>query len=254
MRTLLKLLLVSASCCIGAPGDTPIRYHTELARDLRAFSREQIAILEKLNRADENYLPRLKSLIVPDTWVADELDYSPLPRMVDWAAVYAKYIVVHLPSQVFGAYEYGRLVRWGPVSSGRAKHPTPSGLFHLNWHARRRTSTDNDDWDLEWYFNFHNFRGLAFHEYALPGRPASHACVRLLRRDAVWMYSWGEGWKLSDDGQDVLEYGTPVLILGAYDFGAPKPWMGPAWWLTPVLLPTVDPVSVTSAAPPTPVD
>lgn len=241
MRTFLKLLLLSASCCTGAPGDAPIKYHTELGPDLGVFSREQIAILEKLNRADVNYLPRLKSLIVPDTWVADDLGYSPLPHLVDWAAVYAKYIVVHLPSQVFGAYEYGRLVRWGPISSGRAAHPTPSGLFHLNWHARRRTSTDNEEWDLQWYFNFRSFRGLAFHEYALPGHPASHACVRLLRRDAVWMYSWGEGWTLSDDGQEVLEHGTPVLMLGAYDFGAPKPWTDPAWWLTPVPLPTRDP-------------
>jgi hypothetical protein len=57
---------------------------------------------------------------------------SPLPSAIEWAKVYGKYIVVHLPSQVFGAYENGHLVRWGPVSSGRAAHPTPSGLFHLN--------------------------------------------------------------------------------------------------------------------------
>ena len=238
------------SCCIGAAGDAQVKYHTQFAADLRGFSREQIAILEKLNRADAVHLARLKSLIVPDTWVADELDYSPLPRVIDWARVYGKFIVVHLPSQVFGAYEQGHLVRWGPISSGRAEHLTPSGLFHLNWRARRRTSTDSAEWDLEWYFNFHNFRGLAFHEYALPGRPASHACLRLLRRDAVWIFNWGEGWVLRDDGQNVASFGTPVLIVGAYDFSAPKPWSDPAWWLTPVVLPPANPMPLDTS--PTP--
>jgi hypothetical protein len=116
-------------------------------------------------------------------------------------------------------------------------------LFHLNWRARRRTSTDNAEWDLEWYFNFHNSRGLAFHEYALPGRPASHACLRLLQRDAAWICNWGDGWVLSQDGQNVLSFGTPVLILGAYDFSAPKPWMDPESWLSPVALPPMDPTS-----------
>jgi hypothetical protein len=121
-------------------------------------------------------------------------------------------------------------------------------LFHLNWRARRRTSTDNAEWDLEWYFNFHNFRGRALHEYALPGRPASHACLRLLQRDAVWIYNWGEGWVLSPDGQNVLRFGTPILTLGAYDFSAPKPWMDPAWWLTPVALPSMDPMPPATSA------
>jgi hypothetical protein len=106
------LLALSASCCIRAAGDGPVAYHIEFGPDLRAFSRQQIAILEKVNRADMNYLGRLMSLMVPDTWVADELDYSPLPRAIEWAKVYGKYIVVHLPSQVFGAYENGHLVRW----------------------------------------------------------------------------------------------------------------------------------------------
>lgn len=248
MRVVLASFLLTASWCVGSPRFEPVKYHTELGPDLRGFSRAQIAILEKLNRADVKHLGRLTPLIVPNTWVPDELAYSPLPPVLEWAADYGKYIVVHLPSQVFGAYEQGHLVRWGPVSSGRSAHPTPAGLFHLNWRARQRTSTDNAEWELEWYFNFHNFRGLAFHEYALPGRPASHACIRLLRRDAIFIYNWGQGWVLSDDGQRVLSFGTPVLIVGEYDFSAPEPWTDPAWWLNPVVLPQTDPTApVTSA-------
>jgi hypothetical protein len=77
------------------------------------------------------------------------------------------------------------------------------------------------------YFNFDNDRGLAFHQFALPGRPASHACVRLLERDARWLYSWGRGWILGSGGQNVVTPGTPVLIYGAYGFGDRPPWRVP---------------------------
>ena len=78
---------------------------------------------------------------------------------------------------------------------------------------------------MEWYFNFHNERGLALHQYALPGRPASHACIRLLERDARWIYEWGEGWELDARGQEVVVPGTPLWILGRYDFERPSPWL-----------------------------
>jgi hypothetical protein len=77
---------------------------------------------------------------------------------------------------------------------------------------------------MPWYFNFQNQRGLSLHEYALPGLPASHACVRLLERDARWLYDWGGGWTLDERGWTVLEHGTPLLIVGCYDFDRPPPW------------------------------
>jgi len=126
-------------------------------------------------------------------------------------------------AQAFAAYEQGRLLRWGPVSSGRRAYPTPSGLFHLNWRSRGRHSSVNPQWYMEWYFNFDNVRGFALHSYTLPGYPASHACVRLLERDAIWIYEWGDGWTLGKRGQ-VLERGTPLLIVGQYGFDAQPPW------------------------------
>jgi hypothetical protein len=66
-----------------------------------------------------------------------------LPDSWAWAATHAKALLVHQPMQVFGAYELGRLVRWGPVSTGRAETATPRGLFHLTWKAKARRSTDN---------------------------------------------------------------------------------------------------------------
>ena len=115
--------------------------------------------------------------------------------------------------QVFGAYETGRLAYWGPVSTGRAETPTPSGLFHLTWKAKSRRSTDNAEWILNWYFNFINSRGVSFHEFELPGRPASHACVRLLPRDAQWLYALGRAGRLSADQRQ---------IVGGDDDGGPQ--------------------------------
>ena len=189
------------------------------------FTPEELALLEKLNRRDVEHLARADALVVPAEWLPDELAYSPLPAAVPGLALDPKALVVDLPSQVFGAYELGRLVRWGPISSGRQKVPTPAGLFHLNWRSPARRSTDDPDWFMRWYFNFDNRRGLAFHELELPGRPASHACVRLLPRDAAWLYGWGEGWTLDERRRTVVQPGTPVWIFGRYDFAAPPPWL-----------------------------
>ncbi|MBM5811976.1 MAG: L,D-transpeptidase [Gammaproteobacteria bacterium] len=197
-------------------------------RELRArFDARQIGILEQLNRRDLSYLARLREIIVPQTWPDDELAYSPLPRQYAWAAAYPKALVVHQPWQVFGAYEHGALVRWGALSSGRRSAPTPAGLFHLNWRSPGRCSTVCRDWYMPWYWNFDNQRGLALHQFTLPGHPASHACIRLLERDARWLFDWGEGWQLDPTGRTVLRPGTPVFVVGEYDFDAPPPWRSP---------------------------
>lgn len=207
-----------------------------LREDLRRqLGPDRLALVEKLNRADAAHLRRLPVLVIPASG-DDELRHSPLPLTYGWAGGYPKAIVVHLPSQVFGAYERGSLVRWGPVSSGRPTDLTPAGLFELTWKSRGHRSSVDPDWFMRWYFNFHRKRGLAFHQHPLPGRPASHACVRLLDRDARWLFEWGEGQGLDKRG-NVVTPGTPVLILGQYDFDAPPPWHSLDWLAQGVSLP-----------------
>ena len=186
----------------------------------KRFTPEQMALLEKLNRADVAHLPRMRQLVIPERLDLDELEYSPLPRLYPSAAQTPKAIVVHLPGQVFGAYEYGKLVRWGPISSGSDKMPTPEGFHHLNWKSKGRTSTEDPTWYMKWYFNFQNTEGRALHALEMPGYPASHSCIRMLERDAMWLYGWGEPWKLDPTGVTVVEYGTPVFLVGQYDFNS----------------------------------
>lgn len=215
----------SEAAAIEQTDPKPIEYRIEGGplRDLeRRFKPNELEILEKLNRADLRHLSRLPNVVTTTEW-RDELEYSPFPAVYDAAMAAPQLLIVDQPSQAFAAYEYGRLVRWGPVSTGRQAKPTPSGRFHLNWRARTRPSTLSGEWILNWYFNFHNTRGLAFHEFGLPGVPASHACIRLLARDAMWIYKWGQSWMLDAQGQ-LAQPGTPVVILGSYDFASPAPW------------------------------
>lgn len=214
------------------------------------FTPQQVAILEQLNRRDAEHLirtnPPVQGLVVPLEWDEDPLAYSPFP--LEWTAIAGspKYLVVHQPAQAFAAYEQGRLVRWGPVSTGRKETPTPAGAFNLTWRSRKRTSTDNAAWLLEWYFNFVNSRGISFHQFDLPGYAASHACVRLLRRDAEWLHGWGDQWILSKDRRTVDVPGTPVLIIGAFGHGEPPPWTSLAWLAQPIELPVLAPVTAPS--------
>ena len=212
----------------------------DIGPDLKArFTPAQLELLEKLNRVDLAHMRRLEHVVVPSAW-KDELEHSPFPHTYLAAAHLPKLLVVDQPAQAFAAYESGQLTRWGPTSSGRQAKPTPGGLFHLNWRTRLRNSTLNGEWRLNWYFNFLNARGLAFHQFDLPGLPASHACVRLLERDAMWIYQWGQGWTLDAKGQ-LLQSGTPVLIVGSYAFGAPPPWRSIELLARPIMLPDVVP-------------
>jgi hypothetical protein len=212
-----------------------ITYHVETlvggGPGVRArFTADQLVVLQKLNRADLAHLDRLPALVIPDLWVDHELAYSPMPRHFPQGRQHRRVVIVYQPAQVFGAYEYGELVRWGPVSTGRRTDPTPTGLFHLNWRKQEHVSTIDPDWVMPWAFNFENRVGLAFHEQDLPGHPASHGCVRLLGEDARWLFDWADTWTLDPEGARVLKLGTPVLILGEYDFAA-----APPWWSLPSL-------------------
>jgi hypothetical protein len=241
VRSALSLVCALLLLSLGVPEPMQPRpaYRLEsrssAASHLRELTAEQVALLEKLNRADAEHLGELPVVVLPESWEVDELQHSPLPLRYATAAASRKLIVVHLPGQVFGAYEAGWLVRWGPVSSGRAASPTPVGEFRLNWKSTGRTSTVNPDWFMRWYFNFGNEEGLAFHHYALPGYPASHGCIRLLERDAIWLYGWGEEWALASDGRVSLP-GTPVSIVGPDDVSAPLPWRSLDWLATSIEL------------------
>ena len=184
---------------------------------------EKMAVLLKLNRLDAQHLRAGVTLVIPEQ--VDELSaFSPFPPKVETVSEIPKLFLVSLRVQAFGAYEFGNLVRWGPVSSGKKATPTPAGLYHTNWKSKATRSSINEDWLLPWYFNLDNQRGISFHQYDLPGYPASHGCLRLLADDAAWIYGWADQWTLSTDRRRVEAYGTPAIVFGKYDYGKQAPW------------------------------
>jgi hypothetical protein len=177
-----------------------------------------------LNRTDKTNLKKLDSVVVPVDFSGDLVYYLPFPLHVNALEGISKIIIFSYPTQTFAAYVNGELVYTGPTNMGRKNDPTPTGLFFTNWKAEQTTSTFNDEWDLKWNFNIENKLGVGFHQYELPGYPASHSCLRLLEKDAKYLYKFADEWVLKDK-ENVKIKGTPVIIFGNYDFDGPKPWL-----------------------------
>jgi hypothetical protein len=185
-------------------------------------SKMRIAIA--LNRTDKENFTKMDSVIIPADFSGDLEFYLPFPNHVNYIEAIDKIIYFSYPTQTFAAYENGELIYTGPTNMGRKKDPTPTGLFYTNWKAEETTSTFNDEWDLRWNFNIENKLGVGWHQYSLPGYPASHSCLRLQETDAHDLYGWADEWVLADE-ENVKVKGTPVIVFGSYDFDAPKPWL-----------------------------
>jgi len=193
---------------------------TGLAQELGP---ERTLLVLKVNRIDRAHVRLGATLVVPEA-LDDPLALSPFPGAVVEIAEVPKLLVVARRVQAFAGYEQGRLVRWGPISTGKKATPTPTGLFHTNWRVGEKVSTEDPEWLLRWYFNIHNTRGVSFHQFEMPGYPASHSCLRLHEDDARWLFGWGVPWILSPDGRTIEAHGTPVVIFGDYVYGGEAPW------------------------------
>ncbi|HRE78706.1 MAG TPA: L,D-transpeptidase [Flavobacterium sp.] len=188
------------------------------------FSSSEITTIVSLNRIDKNTLQKADTLIIPNKFDDDFLAYSAFPYTIKKLNDVPKIAIFSYPIQAYGLYEYGELVKWGPTSLGSKAHKTPTGLFFTNWKGEEVQSTVDDEWILRWNFNIENTEGVGWHQYELPGYPASHSCLRLLENDAKWMYDWADEWILKD-ANTVEAKGIPVLVFGEYDFDGKSPWL-----------------------------
>jgi hypothetical protein len=183
----------------------------------------KLDIAYAINRTDKANFAKMDSVVIPTDFSGDLVYYLPFPLHVAALEEVSKILIFSYPTQTFAAYENGELVYTGPTNMGRKKDPTPTGLFFTNWKAEKTTSTFNDEWDLKWNFNIENKLGVGFHQYELPGYPASHSCLRLEEKDAKYLYKWADEWILKDS-ENVKVKGTPVVVFGSYNFDQPKPW------------------------------
>jgi len=185
----------------------------------------RLEIVELSNRVRSRYMIQRRELLIPDRFENDFLAYSPYPSTYAQATTLPKLFIIDKYTQTFAAYESGKLVRWGLVSTGREDDLTPSGRYNFNWKQEYRESSEAPEgevWKLRWVFNFHETRGLHVHQYQLPlALPASHGCVRLSETDAAWNFNWANQ-RTGTKGTN--EQGTPVIVINHIPVGLPAHW------------------------------
>ena len=126
-----------------------------------------------------------------------------------------KKIVVDLTKQEAYAYEDGKLLYSGWISSGRKKYKTPTGYFrvlqkekeHISNRWPKKVVIKNGKKVEEIggakmpYMLRLTWTGIALHEGYTPNYPASHGCIRVAKGFAKKLYNWAR-------------VGTRVIIKG----------------------------------------
>lgn len=199
----------------------PIKTSDSLKKAFKNFTDEEMKVIETINRTDKKHLPRIDTILIPSEFLAIQ-DYSPFPMQLDILKDVNKFVYFSYPIQAFAVYENGKMVKWGPTNMGKKATPTPTGLYFANWKGKEIRSSVNQNWILKWNFNIHNTQGVGWHEYALPGYPASHSCLRLLAEDAKWLYDWADQWIL--ENKQLVAQGTATIVDGDYPWGERRPW------------------------------
>lgn len=111
-------------------------------------------------------------------------------------------LVIRLGAQRFSYSEGARVLRSGPVSTGRRGYGTPAGSYRVQGKQRHKLSSlyagsNGRPASMPYAIQF---RGNYFiHQGRLPGYPASHGCVRVRGGDAQFLFSR-------------LRPGDPILI------------------------------------------
>jgi len=208
---------------LALPKDRKKRDSVYAAFSKKYSEKERYAILA-LNRLDSKSKFNSDTLVIPVKIDTTLMAYSPFPMQLDVLSEVKKFVVFSYPIQAYAVYSNGTLVKWGPTSMGKKSAQTTRGLMFANWKKKLAISTVKSEWKLPYNFNIHNTHGIGWHQYDLPGYPASHSCLRLLMKDAVWLYSYADTWILNPGGATTKANGTPVIVFGDYPWGKRKPW------------------------------
>jgi len=112
---------------------------------------------------------------VTDTWAPRPGDYVWQPALAPTGPLV---IVVSLPLQQLHVYRNGVRIGASTISTGRRGYETPVGLFTILQKRVEHYSNRYDNAPMPWMQRL-TWSGVAMHAGALPGRPASHGCIRL---------------------------------------------------------------------------
>ena len=107
-------------------------------------------------------------------------------------------VVVGLGDQLAYLYDGADLIAVSTISSGKEGTPSPTGIFSVLEKRPMYRSRKYDNAPMPFMQRIDKY-GIALHAGHLPGRPASHGCVRLPAKFAAKLF-------------EVTTVGTPVLI------------------------------------------
>jgi hypothetical protein len=135
-------------------------------------------------------------------------------------------IIVSLPEQVLYVYRNGVRIARSTISSGKAGHRTPTGVFTILQKNVKHISTIYKGASMP-YMERLTWGGVALHAGNLPGYPAAHGCVRLPLDFAQKLYA------ITNNGTTVIvtdQKAAPgstaapgLLFASARDEGNPPP-------------------------------
>jgi hypothetical protein len=106
-------------------------------------------------------------------------------------------IIISIADQRVSLFDNGTLIARSSVSTGTQGHPTPLGVFSViskqRWHRSNIYSAAPMP-----YMQRITWSGIALHAGVVPGRPASHGCIRLKNDFAIRL------WRLTKRGTRVI--------------------------------------------------
>lgn len=110
-------------------------------------------------------------------------------------------VVVSKNEQTLSLYEDGEIVATSRVSTGKAGHDTPSGIFSILDKRKYHESNIYSAAPMPFMQRL-TWSGIALHEGHVPNYPASHGCIRLPSKFAKSLYG-------------ITARGVHVIVSGA---------------------------------------
>jgi hypothetical protein len=126
-------------------------------------------------------------------------------------------MVISLPQQLGYVYRNGVRIGVTTVSTGRPGYETPPGVYSILQKRVEHYSNRYDNAPMP-YMQRLTWDGVALHAGNVPGKPASHGCIRLPKAFASKLY-------------DVTERGMIVIVA---DAASPAPALASPGFFAPV--------------------
>src|ERR1700682_1435781 len=133
-------------------------------------------------------------------------------------------IIISIAHQRVSLYDNGALIARSSVSTGIQHHPTPLGVFSViskeRWHRSNIYSAAPMP-----YMQRITWSGIALHAGVVPGRPASHGCIRLKNDFAIRLWHLtkrGTRVIIAHDDVQPVEITNPLLFKPKAVSGSPE--------------------------------